>query len=123
MNRDIMNNENSSGNLVRPRDGRILGGVCAGLAQKLNLDVSLVRLVSALAVIFTGVGPFAYLAAWLVIPEEGKNTTGLDQVVTGAKERWSNYQATKTSSSSDQPQRPHQPGAPQDPGETFNPYN
>ncbi len=123
MNRDIMNNENSSGKLVRPRDGRIIGGVCVGLARKLNLDVSMVRLVTSLAVIFTGVGPFAYLAAWLVIPEEGKDTTGLDQVVTGAKERWSNYQATKASSASSQPQRPQQPGPPQDQGETFNPYN
>lgn len=122
MNRDIMNNENSSGKLVRPRDGRILGGVCVGLARKLNLDVSMVRLVTALAVIFTGVGPLAYVAAWLVIPEEGKDTTGLDQVVSGAKTRWSNYQATKGSSSSAQPQRPQQPGAPQDQGETFNPY-
>ncbi len=122
MNRDIMNNENSSGKLVRPRDGRIIGGVCAGLARKLDLDVSMVRLVTALVVIFTGVGPFAYVAAWLVIPEEGKNTTGLDQVVSGAKERWSNYQATKGSSASSRPQRPQQPGAPQDQGETFNPY-
>jgi phage shock protein PspC (stress-responsive transcriptional regulator) len=56
--------------LVRPRYGRKIAGVCAGVAAHLDMDVSLVRLVWLLIAIFTGVGLLAYPIAWIVIPEE-----------------------------------------------------
>ena len=39
--------------LTRPRTGRILSGVCAGLAIFFGLDVSLVRIVYTFATVFT----------------------------------------------------------------------
>ncbi|MBI2683296.1 MAG: PspC domain-containing protein [Acidobacteriales bacterium] len=56
--------------LVRPRAGRGIGGVCAGLANFFDLDVALMRIVWVIMAIFTGVGFIAYLVAWLVIPNE-----------------------------------------------------
>ena len=39
--------------LTRPRNGRMLSGVCAGLANFFGLDVSLVRIIYVFATIFT----------------------------------------------------------------------
>jgi len=55
--------------LVRSVTDRKLGGVCAGLAEYLEIDVSIVRVIAAISVLVYGVGVFAYLVAWLVIPE------------------------------------------------------
>ena len=55
--------------LMRPRDGRRIAGVCAGLAEYFDLDVTLVRLVWLIAAL-TGVCLLAYPVAWIVIPEE-----------------------------------------------------
>lgn len=57
--------------LMRPRVGRQIAGVCLGIAQANGWDVSAVRIVSALGLIFTsGLVGVAYLAAWVIIPEE-----------------------------------------------------
>src|ERR1041385_9489606 len=45
-------------------DGRALAGVCAGIAQALGVDVSLVRLVFALLALAGGAGIVLYLALW-----------------------------------------------------------
>ena len=55
----------------RPRNGRMLAGVCAGLADFFGLDVSLVRIVYALATIFTAFsGVIIYFLLVLIVPEE-----------------------------------------------------
>jgi phage shock protein C len=57
--------------LIRPRIGRQIGGVCAALAQANSWDVTLVRIVTVLGLIFSsGLVGIAYLAAWIGIPEE-----------------------------------------------------
>lgn len=59
--------------LVRPTEGRMLFGVCAGVANYLKVDVTLVRLaLVVLALVTFGVAVVAYLAGWLLIPEEDK---------------------------------------------------
>jgi len=60
----------SSNKMTRPRDGRMVAGVCAGLARSLGVDATLVRLVWAFSVIFLGFGVLAYVICWIVIPEE-----------------------------------------------------
>jgi len=55
--------------LTRSVTDRKLGGVCAGLAHYLDMDVSLVRVLAVCSVIFYGLGLLAYLVAWMVIPE------------------------------------------------------
>ena len=43
-------------------------GVCAGLAEYLNLDVTVVRLIWAVVTLFAGIGLLAYIIAALVLP-------------------------------------------------------
>ena len=57
--------------LVRPRVGRKIGGVCRGFAEYFDLDVTLIRLVWLLAIIFTiPMAILGYIVAWIVMPEE-----------------------------------------------------
>jgi phage shock protein C len=56
--------------LVRPREGRKIAGVCLGVAEYFDLDVTLVRLVWLIAGIVTVVGCISYPIAWIVMPEE-----------------------------------------------------
>jgi phage shock protein C len=59
----------SQARLTRPINDRMIAGVCSGLAQYLNVDVTIVRLVFVLALFFSGVGPLVYIALWIVMPE------------------------------------------------------
>jgi len=54
--------------LVRPENGRVLAGVCAGLAQWIGLDVTLVRIIFLFLGIWTGMGGLIYLVLWVVMP-------------------------------------------------------
>lgn len=56
--------------LVRPRTGRKIAGVCLGFADYFDLDVTLVRIVWLLCALFGLTGVVAYVAAWIIIPEE-----------------------------------------------------
>jgi phage shock protein C len=59
------------GPLIRPRSGRVIGGVCLGLAQANGWDVALVRILTLVAFLFSsGFVGIAYLAAWIGIPDE-----------------------------------------------------
>jgi len=56
--------------LMRPRNNRMIAGVCAAFAQQYGWDVTVVRILTAIIACFTGVGAIAYLIAWVIIPEE-----------------------------------------------------
>ncbi len=57
--------------LYRSRSDRKIAGVCAGFADNLNLDVTLVRLIAIFLLLFTGgMVVMAYLVVWAVVPEE-----------------------------------------------------
>jgi len=57
--------------LIRPRSGRMIAGVCQGLANQYGWDVVWVRVIAVLSDIFGGgVGLVAYLVLWVVTPEE-----------------------------------------------------
>jgi phage shock protein PspC (stress-responsive transcriptional regulator) len=58
---------------VRASDGRWLGGVCAGLAERWDVSPGRVRLGFALGTLCFGLGGLAYVAAWLILPSEGEN--------------------------------------------------
>ena len=57
--------------LRRSGDDKMLAGVAGGIARYLNADVTLVRVIIAALVLFTGAGAPLYIAAWLLIPEDG----------------------------------------------------
>ncbi|MGD0793158.1 MAG: PspC domain-containing protein [Terriglobales bacterium] len=58
--------------LMRSRADRKIAGVCSGLAQYLDLDISLVRILWFFVTFVSGVFPgfIAYVLAWIIIPEE-----------------------------------------------------
>ena len=56
--------------LTRSRTDRKIAGVCAGIANSLGLDPTLVRLGWAILALAAGSGVLAYLVCALVIPEE-----------------------------------------------------
>lgn len=64
--------------LTRVPNGKMIAGVCTGLAKYLRVDVSLVRIITVLLAVFTQVGWIIYLALWLIVPEEGSKKTGID---------------------------------------------
>jgi phage shock protein C len=57
--------------LNRARDGRMLAGVCEGIARYAGIDVTIVRLVFVVATLCGLAGALVYVAAWVMIPEEG----------------------------------------------------
>lgn len=54
--------------LYRSRTNRMLGGVCGGLGEYLNLDPTVIRLIWVLAGL-SGAGLLAYLICTVIIPE------------------------------------------------------
>jgi phage shock protein PspC (stress-responsive transcriptional regulator) len=63
---------NEARQLRRSTNDRMLAGVAGGIAHYLRADVTLVRVVVAVLALCTGVGAVLYLAAWLLLPEDGK---------------------------------------------------
>lgn len=55
--------------LLRSKD-RILGGVCGGIADYLEVDPTIIRLLWILGCLAWGAGILLYLLAWLIIPEK-----------------------------------------------------
>lgn len=56
--------------LSRPRNGRILAGVCAGLADRFGLSRTLVRIGWVVLSLFPGPLWIAYVVLWFVVPAE-----------------------------------------------------
>ncbi|MBT9332755.1 PspC domain-containing protein [Paracidobacterium acidisoli] len=57
--------------LMRPRPGRMIAGVCQGLANSYAWDVVWVRVITVLLAVFGGgSGLLAYIIFWVVMPEE-----------------------------------------------------
>jgi len=64
----------------RSRSDRWVAGVCGGIGRSLNIDPVLVRVVMAVLII-SGPGIVFYLAAWLLMPEEGSDRAPLQGVL------------------------------------------
>jgi phage shock protein PspC (stress-responsive transcriptional regulator) len=56
--------------LTRPRHGRIIAGVCAGLARRFGLPPWVVRLIFVLSCLLPGPQVIIYIVLWLVMPED-----------------------------------------------------
>ena len=57
----------------RTRDGRVLAGVCAGVARSVGIDPLVVRVLVVALTVAGGTGALLYVAAWLMLPEDGKD--------------------------------------------------
>jgi phage shock protein C len=58
--------------LYRSQARKMLGGVCAGLGDYFDIDITLVRLIFVAISLATAIVPMAifYLIAWIIIPVE-----------------------------------------------------
>ena len=56
--------------LYKSNTDKKICGVCGGLAEYLNMDATIIRLILILAVLFAGCGLLAYIIAALVIPDK-----------------------------------------------------
>ena len=56
--------------LRRSRTDRYIGGVCGGVAAYLNMDATLVRILTVVVTLFTGAPVLLYLVALFFMPEE-----------------------------------------------------
>lgn len=59
----------ASAGFVRPTQGRIIGGVCAGVAQRYQLDPWAVRLIFAMLLFIPGSQLILYPIAWILMPD------------------------------------------------------
>jgi phage shock protein C len=57
--------------LYRDEYHKVLGGVCSGLAEYFEMDVTIVRLLFAFTFIVMGVGIIPYIVLWIVLPKKG----------------------------------------------------
>ena len=60
--------------LYRSGKERILGGVCGGIGEYLDVDPTVIRLIWVLfALLSFGIGIIAYLIAWIIVPRNPKH--------------------------------------------------
>ncbi len=64
-----MSDENMK-RLYRSRNERMIAGVCAGLAEYLDIDPTIVRLLFVLGFVAGGATFWAYLVMMLIVPEQ-----------------------------------------------------
>jgi phage shock protein C len=57
--------------LVRPRQGRILGGVCAGLARRFGMNATMMRILFIVTlIVIPGSQIIVYPILWILMPSE-----------------------------------------------------
>lgn len=61
-------------NLYRQKTQKVIGGVCAGLAEYFDLDVNIMRLLFVAVTLLTALLPMIifYIVAWIIVPVEEK---------------------------------------------------
>jgi len=74
---------------------RILGGVCAGLAEEFHVNALWVRVAFLLLVFIQGIGVFLYIVLWLVMPERlegGGRRSGFEAMTSDMRRVWGEVQ-------------------------------
>ncbi|MDN5865171.1 MAG: PspC domain-containing protein [Gammaproteobacteria bacterium] len=56
--------------LYRSSDDKVIAGVCGGLAHKLGLSSGGLRIVAVIGIFFAGLVPLAYIACWILLPQQ-----------------------------------------------------
>ncbi len=73
--------------LRRSADDRMLAGVASGIARYLDVDVTLVRVIIAALALLSGAAVALYIAAWLLIPEDGEDQAVAVAWIAGRRNR------------------------------------
>ena len=87
MNQNSESNGSGGKRLLRVRQGRMVAGVCTGLAAYFGVDVTLVRLAFGVLTVFYGLGALLYVIAWAILPEEGEGGSILEGFVNKQRDR------------------------------------
>lgn len=58
------------GSLTRPRNGRVVAGVCAAIGNRFGISPFLVRVVFLASMLLPGPQILIYLAGWILIPND-----------------------------------------------------
>ncbi|MYS21772.1 MULTISPECIES: PspC domain-containing protein [unclassified Streptomyces] len=61
--------------LVRPRDGRVIGGVCAALANRFGTSATTMRIIFLVSCLLPGPQFVLYIVLWIVLPGENRTAT------------------------------------------------
>ncbi|MFI8518400.1 PspC domain-containing protein [Streptomyces sp. NPDC085481] len=61
--------------LARPRDGRMIGGVCAALARRFGISATTMRVIFLASCLLPGPQFLLYLALWVLLPSEKSPST------------------------------------------------
>jgi phage shock protein PspC (stress-responsive transcriptional regulator) len=56
--------------LARPRRGRLIAGVCAGVARRFGVSTTLVRVLFVVSCVLPGPQVLLYVALWVIMPSE-----------------------------------------------------
>lgn len=74
--------------LMRSTSDEMIGGVCAGIANYLDIDPTIVRVVFALVALANGAGVLAYIVLWVIMPPEGaeEGVAAQETIRTGTEE-------------------------------------
>ena len=65
----------------RPRRGRKIAGVAAGIANRYRIDPTLVRVGFAVAAVYGGAGIVLYLLGWLFLPEQDDEASPFESII------------------------------------------
>jgi len=58
--------------LVRPSNGRWIGGVCAGLARRFGMSANTMRLIFLVSCLLPGPQILIYIVLWILMPSEDR---------------------------------------------------
>ncbi|MFD5494356.1 PspC domain-containing protein [Streptomyces sp. NPDC001812] len=61
--------------LVRPTSNRVIGGVCAALAQRFGTSATTMRVIFLVSCLLPGPQFLVYIALWILFPSEDKTRT------------------------------------------------
>lgn len=63
--------------LYRSESNKKIAGICGGIAEMIDTDPTIVRLIIVVLMLATGILPFfiAYLIAWWIVPVRGSNSS------------------------------------------------
>jgi phage shock protein PspC (stress-responsive transcriptional regulator) len=59
--------------LYRQIDNKMVGGLCMGLAEYLEIDVTLIRVLFVIALFMAGIGFWLYIVLWIIVPKSPKS--------------------------------------------------
>jgi phage shock protein C len=65
----------------RSEKDKIIGGVCAGIADYLNIDPVVIRIIFVVALLTEGFGLMLYIILWIVIPSENSKKESNKEIV------------------------------------------